>query len=296
MRLSTLSIVALALLIGAAGRVRAECLPAAVPTGDPVLVQRLADQLTASGIATTASEGCPVVRVQVEKRGQLLVLRVTDGFQRRGERSVQDVGTAAAVIESWTLQEIELRSTPAAPAPAAQVIDTALVTAAWLTVAVSGRSAIQNDGSAWLGGALTGCVRVRWTCVGASVAYAANASTTNDHTRGSQRSAELDALATVDVPVRLGRFTLSPGFGIGYGWQTFAQQHTDAQMLPFSIELASHALRGGAHVVLSRPLGPIAVFAELFGDASLARTEISNPTTAPRARAGLSLGLRLEMP
>ena len=301
MRPSSLGVTTLVLLVAATSRARAECKPAAVPIGDPALVRTISDRLTANGVETTASEGCPAVRVQVEQRGQQLVLRVTDGFQRRGERSVQDLGTAAALIESWTLQEIELGSMPPEPVvpadtgvPVAPVGVTA--TTPWLTIAASGRPALQNDGSMWLGGAASGCMRIGRVCVGASVGYMANKDVTNDHARGPQRSQEIDTLALVDLPVQLGRFTLSPGLGLGYGWQRFAQQHLDAHMLPFSIEYSSHALRGNAHVTLSRPLGPVALFAELFADASLLRTEIpSGPTNAPRARGGLSLGVRFEV-
>lgn len=304
MRPSSLCAPALVLLLAATGRAHAECKPAAVPAGDPALVRTLSERLIASGIETTASEGCPAVRVQVEQRGQQLVLRVTDGYQRRGERSVQDLGTAAAVIESWTLQEVEAGSMPAesmppadaAPAPAAASISAVPMTP-WLAIGVAGRSGLQNDGSTWVGGAATGCLRVGRVCVGASIGYLADASTTDDHTRGTQRSQELDAIAIAELPVHLGRFTVSPGLGLGYGWQTFAQQHLDAHMLPMSIEYSSHALRGNAHVTLSRPFGPIALFGELFGDASVLRTAIpSGPTTAPRARGGLSFGVRFEVP
>ena len=96
---------------------------------------------------------------------------------------------------------------------------------------------------------------------------------------------------------RVGSFVLSPGVGVGYGYQSFAQQHTDIQMRPLSVQLSLHALRASAHVSLSRSFGVFAVFAELFADASALRTAISaEPTDPPRARAGLSLGLRFEAP
>ncbi len=301
MRSSSLGVTTLVLLLAATSRVRAECKPAAIPIGDPALVRTISERLRASGIETTASDGCPAVRVQVELRGQQLVLRVTDGYQRRGERSVQDLGTAAAVIESWTLQEIEPGSTPPesmAPADTAVPVAPAVTSATtpWLTITASGRSGLQNDGSTWLGGAASGCMRIGRVCLGALLGYMANTAATDDHTRGTQRSREIDTLALVDVPVRLGGFTLGPGVGLGYGWQTFAQQHLEG-MLPFSIEYSSHALRANAHVTLSRPLGAISLVAELFADASLLRTDIpSGPTSAPRARGGLSLGIRLEVP
>jgi uracil-DNA glycosylase family 4 len=85
---------------------RAECKPAAIPQGDPQLVSSLSERLHASGIDTQPSADCPAVRVLVAMRGQQVHLRVTDAYERLGEREVQDVATAAAIIESWTLQEI----------------------------------------------------------------------------------------------------------------------------------------------------------------------------------------------
>ena len=43
-------------------------------------------------------------------------------------------------------------------------------------------------------------------------------------------------MAKVEIPRALGRFTVSPGIAIGYGWMTFAQQHMDGHMLPMSID------------------------------------------------------------
>src|SRR5664279_2630442 len=90
----------------------ADCKLAAVTQGDPELVQTLIVRLAASGIATTSTTGCPVVQVRLEKRGQQLHLRMTDAFNRTGERDVQDVATAAAIIESWTYQEVEAGTLP----------------------------------------------------------------------------------------------------------------------------------------------------------------------------------------
>src|SRR5688500_12136750 len=116
MRHRTLSVATLACFVWMTKHAAADCAPAAVPIGDPVLVQSVREKLAANGVATVATAGCPAVRVHLEMRGEQLHLRVADGYQRRGEREVQDVATAAAVIESWTLQEIDHGTLPETPA------------------------------------------------------------------------------------------------------------------------------------------------------------------------------------
>lgn len=292
------ALVSLAFLVGATAKVRAECQPAAVPIGDPALVQTLSERLAASGITTTPLAGCPAVRVNVERRGQQVHLRVVDAYQRLGEREVRDVATAAAIIESWTLQEIEQGSprvvTEQAPAvtTTAPIVPTGAIASMW--IGASGRSSIGDDGSIWLGGAISGCMRLGWSCVGASVGFASETAAVEDVTSGTHRSLAIDAMATLDVPRRLGGFLASPGISAGYGWNRIQQQHLDMHSMPLSSSHANHSLRAGAHVVISRPFGRrIAIFGELFGDVAVLRTDIPD---GPRARAGLSFGARFEAP
>lgn len=128
--------------------------------GEAALVLSVTERLMANGVATVAREGCPAVRVHLERRGQQLHLRVADGYQRRGEREVQDIATAAAVIGSWTLQEVEEGALPELVPPATMTV--VLVPAVRLErfgIAVSGHSSMADDGTAWLGGEVAGCVR-----------------------------------------------------------------------------------------------------------------------------------------
>lgn len=296
MRHSAISVLALAFLLGTAEQARADCKPAAVPIGDPALVQNVIERLTANGVTTSPIEGCPAVRVHLERRGEQLHLRVADGFQRRGERQVQDVATAAAVIESWTLQEIEEGMLPEvresaptfATVPASPRSERIVITA-------SGHSSMAGDATTWVGAEASACWRIGAACLGASTSLVADTSTTEDVTRGSQRSKEIHALVTFEVPRQWGRFRLSPGLGLGYGWMFFAQQHLDQHAMPFSAEYTSHSLQMRAHVAFSREVvGTLAVQATVFGELAALRTAIPDgPTTAPRARAGASLGLRL---
>src|SRR5690242_4817087 len=101
------------LVAASPGTARAECKPTAVPAGDPALVQSLAARLAASGIATTRTAGCPAMQVHIEQRGPQYRIQLIDAYQRKGEREVRDIATAAAVIESWSLQEIEEGALPA---------------------------------------------------------------------------------------------------------------------------------------------------------------------------------------
>jgi hypothetical protein len=284
-------VASLMVLTGLTVEARAECKPAAVPVGDPVLVRSVTERLTAVGITTAAIAGCPVVHVHLERRGEQLHLRVADGYQRRGEREVRDVATAAAVIESWTLQEIEDGTLPKSSAPVATIARVSPTTRNdRASVGLMANTSVANDTSAWVGGELGGCVRASWMCIGASAILIVDSTTTNDATRGAQRSKELHALATIEVPRSLGSFVVSPGLGVGYGWASFAEQHTDINAMPLSIEQAIHSLRGRAQVTVSRELGAgLSLAAMLFGDVTPVRTDIAD---APRGRIGFSLGLR----
>ena|GEM_PF-2999110 len=288
---SGLCATSLVVLVGLAIDARAECKPAAVPVGDPVLVQIVSERLSAVGIATAAIAGCPAVHVHLERRGDQLHLRVADGYQRRGEREVRDVATAAAVIESWTLQEIEDGSLPMiAPVIVASAMPIAPEERA--SFALLGSSSLASDASTWIGSELAGCVHVGWTCMGGAVTFGAGTATTDDVIRGVQRSKHVNAILTAEVPRTFGRLVLSPGVGVGYGWMSFAQQHLDMHSMPFSFEEPTHSLRTRAQLMLSRELGGgFAIAAMLYGDVAAMRTD-SHSTSGPRGRIGLSLGLR----
>lgn len=284
--------IATALLAGTASTVHAECAPAAVPIGDPTIVKTLIDRLAANGIATVAASGCPVVRVTVERRGEQLHLHVIDAYQRHGERAVKDVATAAAVIESWTLQVVEPGALPAEAPTAAIAMATPSVVA--MAIVAGGRSWIGDDGTTWVGATAGGCWRVGWSCLGGALDAGSDTSAVQDAMIGSQRSLAIHALATADVPRRLGAFTASPGVSLGYGWNRIQQQHQDIVHGPISISHANHALRVGLHLNVSRSIGRhFAVFGGLFGDVATLRTEIPD---GPRGRFGVSLGARLEAP
>ncbi|MBA3451899.1 MAG: hypothetical protein H0T42_02240, partial [Deltaproteobacteria bacterium] len=172
MRLRSVSVVSLAFLVGTMGDARAECEPTAVPIGDATLVRSVIERLAVNGVSTVPVQGCPALRVLVERRGEQLHLEMTDSFARTAQRQVRDVATAAAIIESWTLQEVEQGALPAlalSPEASATPMVSGAVSATTLSrigIAATFESSIGDNGSLWMGGTIAGCARVGPLCVG----------------------------------------------------------------------------------------------------------------------------------
>jgi hypothetical protein len=288
-RAYTIALAALTFLVGMSSA-HAECKPAAVPQGDPQLVISLRARLDASGIDTAPDPSCPAVRVLVAQRGQQVHLRVTDAYQRLGEREVQDVATAAAIIESWTLQEIEVGSMPSettAPPLVARPPASFGIGAAF-------RSAVTEQSSTWLGATVAGCKRVGWSCVGAMLGIAKDIEATGLSSTDDHHILQLDARATAEASRALAGFVISPGVSLGYGLQRIDSQHLDIHMMPFTQTDSSHALRAGVQLRIGRAVSQhISIFTELTADRSLAR---SAPTVGPQSWFGLSVGARYGSP
>jgi hypothetical protein len=270
---------------------RAQCRPAAVPQGDPELVSSLRERLAASGIETEPAPSCPAVRVVVAQRGQQVHLRVTDVYQRLGEREVQDVATAAAIIESWTLQEIDAGSMPAdAPPP----VSPAKTPVPWFGIGAAFRTAMTEQASTWMGATVSACARLGWTCLGATLGYAQDIEATGTSSMDDHHLGQFDARATAEAPRKLAGFVVTPGLSLGYGAQWIQSQHLDAHMLPVTVTDWTHALRGGVQVRIARALtGGFSIFTELAVDTSLVRSGI---VAGPQSWFGLSLGARFGSP
>jgi hypothetical protein len=283
----------LVLAVAAEGA-RAECKPTAVAEGDPALVETLITRLTASGVATTATSGCPVVQVRLEMRGQQVHVHLTDAFNRGGERDVQDVATAAAIVESWTLQEIDAGVLPAEPAVRTSV-DVPVVATRHLVrhgVSASVMSALGSNGTTWVGGSISACLRVGPLCAGMALRGESDTRATGDTATVAQDSYVLSALATVDLPRKLGGFVVSPGIGLGYGYLHVVTHHRDAMNNPLDIPTADHQLRTGAHVALLHVVvDHVSAFADLWGDVAPARTDSQ---FGPGGSLRLSFGIRIE--
>ena len=292
------AVVCVALLAATSTWARAECPPIAIPHGDATLVATLNQRLSSSGISTTARAMCPSVRVQVERRGELVHLRVTDAFERLGEREVQDVATAAAIIESWTLQEIETGSLSAIEEAAH---DTPPPVAVGRLVrpgiAISARSAMTGDAATWVGGSIAGCAAAGPVCIGATLRATRDTNATGATTSVDHELTQLDALATVELPRRLAGFVVSPALSAGYAWLGISSQHLDIHMMPVTTTESSHALRAGAQLRVARSLtSHVAIIGELAGDASLARTTPATGPAGPATALGFALGARFELP
>ncbi len=275
----------------------AECRPTAVPSGEPSLVLRLTERLIASGIATTAMTGCPAAKVRLEQRGEQIHLEVTDSFGRIGRRDVQDVTTAATIVESWTLQETEEGALPALEQPTTTSDTPAPITSFRLPRTVTSglvataESSVADDGSLWLGATLSGCISIGAVCAGALLRASRDTNTLGSSSDVQHDTSELQALATLGGPRRLGSFVVTPSIAFGWGRQQLSEHHLDVHMLPFDMDFTSHALRAGAQVAATRRLGRwVSLYAALSGDAALVRSAIPYGS---RSAVRFSLGLRL---
>jgi hypothetical protein len=288
-------VAAVAIAVCVAAPARAESPPVcAVTSGDPALARTLADRLDSVGIATGGGEGC--TRVRVEARGERLHLTIVDRFERSTEREVADAATAAAIVESWTLQEVEqgpeLAAPPLAPVSAidrAVVVPPVAAAPAFRGVSVRVESALGSDGGGWIGGSAGGCARAGPVCVGALARAAADADPP-DHTSRWEAA----ALASVDLPLAIDRLAIVPGMAIGGAWTRVSTQHRDEHDAPFTVARDAGSLRvEGRLAAVWRLRRPLAVEAALSADAAALRSETS---ATARATFRAALGIRIEVP
>jgi len=282
---------AICLVVLAARTARADCTPAAIAQGDPALVQELVAKLRADGIATAATDGCPSVQVAIDHRGEQVHLRLADAFQRTSERDVQDLATAAAVVESWTYQVVDAGSLPAEPPPVPEAPH--LVHSG---IAASAMSSLgSNGGTTWIGGSLGACVRLDPVCAGVALHAQKDTTATGETTTLLQDSYALAAFATIDLPRRLGDFVVTPGIAVGYSYLHVITHHHDSMGNLLDVPSPDHQLRGAIHAMLLRPIGTrLAVFADLWGDGVVVRSDSNS--FGPAASLVLALGLRVEAP
>jgi hypothetical protein len=289
-RASTVCIVTWVALVGSKPAF-AQCKPAVVAQGDPALVTGLTTRLAANGVATSSTDGCPTLRVNIERRGAQLHVRLADASERTGERLVQDIATAAAVVESWTYQEIEAGTLPEVPAESPVLLGPRRTTRSGISASVL--SGLGTDGgTTWIGGSLSACMRIGSLCAGLTLRSQLDTRASGDTTAINQSLYTLGALATLDLPHKLGSFILSPGIGVGYTYLHVTTTHRDAMNNPFDIPTADHQLRGGGHAALLNSLSDhVGAFADLWVDAAALR---SDSQFGPAAYLSFALGLRFE--
>lgn len=294
-------LVAAATALGVTGRTgsaRADeaCPPAAVVTGDPELAREVAADLERRGVAAASRDGCPRVRATLTREGELVRLDVTDDYGRTRSWEVRDVATASALVESWTRQEIDESELPPeepkeAPSPVVAMVPTETVSETVVPVAtpmsrtrgggsVAFESATAGE-SPWFGGSVGGCVRLAAVCVGGRLRGARSTPTHHEMTA-------IDLLATVELPVALGGFVVSPGAVLGVGWTRVTTD--DPHALDPSMDMGG--IRAGAQLAVARPI--VAAFSvELsvaFDGVLLGQGDA--PAALPPSLARVGLGLR----
>jgi hypothetical protein len=91
------------LALASGSETRSACDPAAILEGGQELVASVGAALTEHQVATSAPEGCPVVRVQLHRHDRAIAVTIQDAHGRRVERQLSSVATAGAVMESWAM-------------------------------------------------------------------------------------------------------------------------------------------------------------------------------------------------
>jgi hypothetical protein len=193
--------------------------------GVPRLVVPLAQALLVRGITNQTPPGCAALTVRLEERGALVVLTLIEE-RRRSERTVANLATALTAIESFVRSDISspllavptFAEPPPAVVPRPQPAPAAPAAAPRVGVGLMAEAAIDTFGSPWFGADLNACTRIGPLCLGLLFRFAAALPLRYKDGLTDQRFAS-DLYVTADLPLRLGRVTLSPGIGLGAGWQ-----------------------------------------------------------------------------
>ncbi len=217
--------------------------------GDPALAAQIGDVLSA--------RAAPCAPSRVERRGEAIVV-TTDGPDGATiERVVTDVATAATVIESWgadiaspllAVHMVEPDSVPviAVSRPAPVRGDPG---ARGLQLFATVETSYASDRTSWVGPQIGACVMVGPICGAVRLRFAKVVD------GPGAWSSELDREGTEllvggDLPFRIGRATLSPGFGGGIGMIRTHVEDAEVHM-----SSGTGGLRADVHASLSYPIG-----------------------------------------
>lgn len=234
-------------------------------SGDPELVGAVSELLAARGVS------CAAVHARVDWERGSIVVRRDDTLPV--ERKVADAATAATVIESWSERAVVeplLASRPivvaavATPTPAPVVVATSappppLPRLGGVQLFGSLETSVANDRTEWIGGQVGACVMVGPICAAARLRIA-NVATGPAPWNGGLERRGAELLVGGDVPFKLGRALVSPGFGGGIG-----EMHTRAENSGLHMGSETAGLRADVHTTVSYPLS-----ASLALDVSLA--------------------------
>ncbi len=244
--------------------VQARAAPCPELAGDPDLVGAVSELLAARGV------DCATVHARIDReRGEIVV---RDEGTVPTERKVADPTTAATVIESWSEREVVdplLASRPiviaaASPLPAPTIVVMTAAPAA--PVAPRGiqlfgslETSVGSDRTEWLGGQVGACVMVGPICAAARLRFA-NVADGPGPWNGTLERHGAELLVGGDVPFKVGRALVAPGFGGGIG-----DMHTRLDDGQPHMGSETAGLRADVHTTVSYPLS-----ATLALDVSLA--------------------------
>lgn len=206
------------------------CAPRVALSGDGDAVARVAAELKQLGVDLGPAESSCSVAAMVSIEGEGISVAVQNAAKRSEGRVVSDPKIAAAWIDSWLRDEIEVASWAIAM-PSAPVSSPSLQAPSAVIVAIPeapasspfdhiGFSAAYErswteDETTWDGFDVAACMRVGFACVGGRIrAGFQDDLVTNAAT--ADRS-DIVALATASIPFSIGQISIAPELGLGIG-------------------------------------------------------------------------------
>jgi hypothetical protein len=183
-----------------------------------------------------AVPGCRGVFAQVElDRDGGIAVAIRDGSRRSEGRVVSDAAVAAAWIDSWLHDDLDgttwLVATPSTTTTvhaASQVPPTARHDALpqprgplspplieQFAIAAAYEQSWSDDGVSASGASVSGCLRVGRACIGGRARYSREGDRIVNLT--AMNRSDVSVLATASVPFAVGRMTVAPELGLGFG-------------------------------------------------------------------------------
>lgn len=239
------------------------CRPSVVLSGDATIAAAMEKLPVFDGFSKTALPGCPAVWVSVERVGGGLALEITDHLGRVYERTVGDLETAAALIESWARgdalmaalppssqvpPEASGKSEPDTPkTPADQKEKTVKESAIGNSIVAGAgfETSVGADGSTWFGGRFHWCTQIGITCIGTLARGGADPMISGRYRHLSDIRSYMEVLLTFWFPISVRRVRVSPTIGFGAGWMqtSYAEEDGDGTTQPDVAESSFGGMR-----------------------------------------------------
>lgn len=300
-------------------RAAESCPPSAVVRGPARAAEEMTKALVDRGVRVEPPGlppgPCGALDVELSEVDGGLRVKIADAWGRTAERDVQSALTAVALVESWARMDLLESAAPATPPVASAKGGAAPARSPLAPVAGSAAPPVPResdrhshvlmhlaaergrgrDHDEWHGINATVCGRIGIVCLGAAARYGESSHSGEGRKKGS------DVLMTLDIPIALGRLSLTPGIGAGGGWTGI-----DLRDLGCKDGSCRGALRGHGRAIALDERGPrgevhLTAALRLFGRLHV---EIGGSATAGipteqepdgrvivRARAGLLWGL-----